>query len=404
MCSVRPCYNMDREHRSSRKRKILREKIACSNQRSVFPNEIFLYTCCTRIIVRASLIFPVSREHVALKKILVIRKHNHLGDMLCSLPLYAAVKQRWPDCSITLLAAPTSYPVPLREINSYLDEVVWYSKGSVLDVLRMQLRLRRARFDMVIVPSTIRLSRTSHITARLTGAALRVGVRSIDGAVNDGAKWLSTAVDVAWETDRVHQVHRNLDIAAAAGCPDAADPLPLLRINPSPDALAAARSLFAEIPENLRLVGVHPGAGKLANIWPVERFASVLSTLNSEAPISLLITAGTPDAAVSSKLAALLDGLGIPHRLLMDAPIDQLAAAVGQTALFLTNDTGTMHVAAFAGARVVSLFGPTPAWEWAPMQSGCTAIQSKDGNILSIGTDEVLGACRDALEAGDGGF
>ncbi len=329
------------------------------------------------------------------KRILIIRKHNHLGDMLCSLPLYAALKQRWPDCGITLLAAPTSWPVPLREINPYLDDIIWYNKGSWLSVVRMQLRLRRSHFDMAIVPSTIRLSRTSHITARFTGAPVRLGVKSIDGVLNPSAGWLTTSVEVAWEKQHVHQVWRNIEIAEAAGCPRPANPLALLRYPIDAEAMQEAQSLAATFPAGSRLVGVHPGAGKVTNIWPTERFADVLTSLHRDSPIGVLVSGGIVDAAAVSRLTTMLRANGIPH--LVENTLSVLAAAGAQFDLFLTNDTGVMHAAAFSGAPVVSLFGPTPSWEWAPLQQGCTAIQSSDGTMQGIETDKVLAVCQATL-------
>jgi ADP-heptose:LPS heptosyltransferase len=334
-----------------------------------------------------------------MKRILVIRKHNHLGDMLCSLPLYEALKRQWPYSRITLLAAPTSYPVPLIRINPFLDEVVYYDKASALHVLRLQLRLRRSRFDLALVPSTIRLSATSHITARLSGAPMRVGVRSIDGNLNAHAKWLTHAIDAWWEEGRVHQVHRNLEIAAAVGCSREFNPASALRIAIAELDHVHARSVLSGLPSDALHIGVHPGAGKERNIWPTERFIDVLRTLRKEQSIAVLVTAGTPDADVASRLVALLESERIPCTILRDADIPVLASAAAQTDVFLSNDTGTMHVAAFGGARVVSLFGPTPAWEWAPLHEHCAAIQSHDGSMVGISTDEVVAACRCVLSS-----
>lgn len=329
-----------------------------------------------------------------MKRILVIRKHNHLGDMLCSLPLYAAVKQRWPECAITLLAAPTSYQVPLRRINPFIDELLYFDKRSVFTVLRLLLHLRRRRYDLVLVPSTIRLSATSHITARLTAAPVRTGVRSIDGKKNEHAKWLTQAIDVRWESDRVHQVHRNLQIAAAVGCSTAIDPESALRIAITEPERGLARSAFDGLPSDALRIGVHPGAGKRENVWPAEQFTEVIRAMRTEGNVSVLVTAGTPDADVVSRFGAQLEAERIPFAILRDADIPVLASAAAQTDVFLSNDTGTMHVAAFGGARVVSLFGPTPAWEWAPLHAHCVAIQSRDGSMNGITTEEVTAACR----------
>ena len=53
--------------------------------------------------------------------ILVVRKHNQIGDMLCSLPLFKALKKKYPESSITLVASPTNYPIPFKKINPFIQ-------------------------------------------------------------------------------------------------------------------------------------------------------------------------------------------------------------------------------------------------------------------------------------------
>jgi len=93
-----------------------------------------------------------------MRSILVIRKHTHVGDMLCSLSMSVALREEWPHCRITLLAAPASYLVPLAEIHPYLGEIILNEKRSLTYILRLHLRLLRACFDPVVLSSTISLS------------------------------------------------------------------------------------------------------------------------------------------------------------------------------------------------------------------------------------------------------
>ena len=50
--------------------------------------------------------------------------------MLCSLTLYKALKKKYPDSRITLVAAKTNYEIPFFEINPYLDRVIVFDKSS----------------------------------------------------------------------------------------------------------------------------------------------------------------------------------------------------------------------------------------------------------------------------------
>jgi len=55
-------------------------------------------------------------EREEIKNILVVRQHNQIGDMLCSLPLYSALKKKYPNSAITLVAAKTNYRSEERRV------------------------------------------------------------------------------------------------------------------------------------------------------------------------------------------------------------------------------------------------------------------------------------------------
>lgn len=335
------------------------------------------------------------------RNILVCRRHNHIGDMLCSLPLYAALRKRWPDARLTLLATPTRYPVPLQALNPYLDEVIYYNKGSVRTVIGNHVALRRRRFDAAFVPSTVALSRTSHLAAFLSGAGLRVGVRSIDGVENPSRRYLNRSADVHWVRERVHQLDRNREIARAADCVLTDAEVAQLRIPADIRAEEEAEQWLRDVPGDGPLIGVHPGAGKEENVWPAAGFFSVLRRLHDDYGARLLITAGAIDHDEVSYLTALCTANAIPFRVLQDAPVPLLSAVMRRLRLYLCNDTGTMHIAAFSGCPTVSLFGPTNAWEWAPRGERHRCVVSEDGEIESITTETVHDACRALLDSGE---
>jgi len=332
-----------------------------------------------------------------MRNILVCRRHNHVGDMLCSLPLYAAIKARWPQSRVTLLANPTRYPVPLRALNPFLDDVMYYTKGSVRAVVGSNLDLRRRKFDAAFVPSTVALSRTSHLSAFLSGAGLRVGVRSMDGVENPSRRFLNCATDVFWLRDHVHQMQRNADIARAAGLEFDEENFSRLRIPVDTDAQQEAARWLQRFTGDGPVIGVHPGAGKAENVWPTTAFFQVLQRLHESDGAQILITAGAIDREEVSHLTALCTANAIPFHVLQDAPIPLLSAVLRRLPLYLCNDTGTMHVAAFSGCPTVSLFGPTHAWEWAPRGAQHRCLISEDGEIGSIDAGEVEAACRELL-------
>ena len=70
--------------------------------------------------------------------------------------------------------------------------------------------------------------------------------------------------------------------------------------------------------------------------------------------------------------------------------IKKLAAVLSRINLYITNDTGPMHIAGSTDTKMISLFGPTKSYEWAPSLENQFYIQSESGNINDITVSEVF--------------
>jgi heptosyltransferase-2 len=338
-------------------------------------------------------------------RVLVIRQHNQLGDMLCAVPLLRALRQAYPAGSISLLTSPVNHAIMLH--SRFLDDVIEYDKRRFLGrgyirplaALRFLRHLRSRRFDLVIVPSTVSTSVTSDILARITGAPFRIGAGSINRKVNPSSFLYNVRLDVDWPDDRqCHQTERNLQYAAPLGIKSnqlhSEIVLTLQEIN---DA-----NTFNINKLNLTVPTImyHPGAGKTPNRWPAERFAEVARELHRKTGYSILIICGPMDDGPVAKMAGLL---GLRHSVLREQPIRMVAAILSRARLLISNDTGIMHVGAAVGAPVLSLFGPTFPEQWAPKGPRNRYIKSEDGKIESIRVDQVLSEASEMLREGADG-
>ncbi len=335
------------------------------------------------------------------KRILVIRQHNQLGDMLCAVPLLRALREKYPNAHIVLMASPLNYEVMLN--NRYVDSVINYDKREFLGKGWKGLRklilfvknLRSLGFDLAIVPSTVSTSFTSDMLAYLSGAAKRIGASSLDGRGSPSAFWFNVPVELDWRTtpDR-HQTLRNLDIG---------QPLSLvaknleLEITLDSNEREKANSLFlSDLSQNKMHIAYHPGAGKIPNRWGAKNFAQVANTLSTEFGASTIITSGPMDDAPVSEM---LRSLKVSPIVVRNKTIREVAALLTKANLVITNDTGIMHVAAAVGAPVLSLFGPTDPRQWAPAGTRNRYIMGEGGDINAITVAEVLTRAREMLEA-----
>lgn len=319
--------------------------------------------------------------------------------MICSLPLYAALKKKFPNSKITLVAAKTNYPIPLTEINPYLDKIIVYDKSSLKTIINFYRKLRKEKYQIGIVTSTFAFSATSHIINFLSGAKLRVGVKSIDGKINKAAKYLTVKKDFFWDKEKKHQKERNLDVVRQIGCDLTKEELIQagLKINKEVHSFAEA-FLSKSFPDKSRIIiGFHPGAGKKDNTWSAENFIELIQQLFKKHKNYILLTAGLTDKEVINYISEKLKILNIPFEIAENLEIKKLAAVLSRINLYITNDTGPMHIAGSVGTKMISLFGPTKSYEWAPSMENQFYIQSESGKIEGVSLDEVLNLCNKIL-------
>jgi len=323
--------------------------------------------------------------------ILVVRKHNQIGDMLCSLPLFKALKKKYPESSITLVASPTNYPIPFKKINPFIDHVLFYDKSSIFTIFKFYKKLREKKYQLGIVPSTVKISTTSHIINILSGANFRVGVKSIDGMKNRTAILLNKSADFYWNKNKVHQKERNYQIAQLAGC-DFSDDQKDFKLKFAPEDLEFS-DLFINnnFPDDKKLIiGFHPGAGELMNIWNTENFINIIETLYKKHNNYILITCGEIDKVVIQIIKEGLNQKGIKFTIAENLPLLQLAAVLDRINLFISTDTGPMHIAAMTNVKQISLMLPTKVYEWAPKGENKYYLKSEPGDINTIKIEDVL--------------
>lgn len=319
-----------------------------------------------------------------------MRQHNQIGDMLCSLTLYLALKKKYPEALITLVAAKTNYEIPFFDINPYLDRVIIFDKSSLKTIIRFIKTLRDRKYQIGVVPSTIVLSRTSHIINLLSGAKYRIGVKSIDSNENNSHKYLNIKSDFFWKGK--HQSIRNLEVIEQINCHLTKEEIDSIRMNLSGADVSFAKDfLSSTIPDKKRkIIAIHPGAGKEINIWAAKNFIELVKKLNNNYSIYILITSGWTDDRIVKPICTSLQDEKIEYTILNNLPVKKLGAILSLVDLYITNDTGTMHIAGYSNAKMISLFGPTNPNEWASTGNNQKYIKSADSNINNITVNEVF--------------
>ena len=281
---------------------------------------------------------------------ILIRASNWLGDSVISVPAMRAIKSGRPDAHITI-AAPEKI-ASVWKLVPEVDEVLAIDAKKIFATVNA-IR-RQPRFDVAILfPNSLR-------------AALEVWLARIPrrvGFPGHSRRWLLNQI-VAEEPRRgpiQHQVYRYLRMAREIGGPEAPPEvrkfLPRIKTNGAPAKLALC-----------------PGAEYgPAKCWLPERFAEVALAIAEQRPVQWVLFGTAADrergAAIEATLGAhCLNRIG-------KTTLDQLAAELGECALLLTNDTGTMHLATLLGVPVVAVFGSTEPRLTGPLGSGHSILR-----------------------------
>ena len=282
----------------------------------------------------------------AARNILLIQS-AFLGDTVLTLPLARDLKAALPGARLTVLTLPSLASI-FRGAEG-VDEVLVDDKRGAHSgprgPWRMAELLRPRGFDLAVIPHR---SFRSALVAYLAGIPRRVGFSSSAG------RWLLTdRVPFTW---LMHDLERNLALLKplAPGLRLREDEGLYLSAPASAKAAMDKRLAAAGIPEDAAVVGVHPGSAWPTKRWLPERFAELCRRFEANGERVVLV-GGPADKELCARVAADSGALNWAGA----TSIDDLKALLPRMKLFVTNDSGPMHLATGSGVPTLALFGPT---------------------------------------------
>ncbi len=296
-------------------------------------------------------------KHFHMDRILV-RVPNWIGDVVMSLPALVCLAGHTPSGSITLLAKDRVVAV-LEALNMGF-RIRRYEDGGMSGLWRLKDELKEEGFSIAVL---FQNGFEAALLAWLAGIGTRVGyARHFRGAL------LTHPLRVTEETRRRHQVHYYLEILKALGMEVPA------RVECYP-ALSAKADTARVLPPQRPILGLSIGASYgPAKRWKIEGFKEVAERLAKNYGMYPAIFGGTEDTEPARRLS---DMLGVEHiNLAGKLTLKEFIASLKRVSLFLTNDSGPMHLASAVGTRVVGLFLSTEPALTAPLGTNATYIAS----------------------------
>ena len=291
-----------------------------------------------------------------------------LGDLLCSLPAFRALRHAFPQAEITLIGLP--WAAEFVEHTHYIDRLEVFPGYRGI----MEVPYRPEQTDAFLAAAhatpydlALQMHGDGHVSNGFVadlGARVSLGYRR---GADDRLR-----LSLPYDPDE-HEVLRWLRLVALLGIPAAETGIDfpttpaeqqeaavLLGVPPlTPPEWVGSRGGVAP------LVGLHPGAKEAIRRWPAERFAELGDELVERYGAHIVLTGGDGDREITAAVRRAMRHPALD--LAGQTSLGAFAAVLQRLQLLVTNDTGASHLAAATQTPTVVLFGPSRPEQWAPL-------------------------------------
>jgi heptosyltransferase-2 len=285
---------------------------------------------------------------VSYRKILV-RATNWVGDAVMSLPALRALQEKFPAAEISILAKPWVADLYGRE--PFCHRVIPYTAADLASKWRAAQALRAENFDCAI------LLQNAFEAAAVVFAA-RIPERI--GYARDGRSALLTRAVAVPKPGEIplHERFYYLELLHRAGILDTLPASEFIRLDGASAARLAGLDRFRALGLGENIVGVSPGAAYgTAKQWLPDRFAAAASRIALDLGGKIAIFGSLAerelcDFVESACTAPVKNFAG-------ETTLDEFIELAAACRIYLTNDSGAMHIASALGVPTVTVFGAT---------------------------------------------
>jgi heptosyltransferase-2 len=320
--------------------------------------------------LRRERLTPAALTALRPARIVVVRQHNQMGDMVCATPVLRAIAETWPGARVALVTSPANAGVVRH--NPHLERVLVFERP--LRRLPVFVReLRRWDADLAIVLSSVSFSLTSALIGLACGARHVIGADSRPFGWEFSEHCFSLQMP-AGPAVTTHAIEHGLEPLRSVGITttDASTV-----VVPSPEERARAAQVARELGLRAGYWVLHPGAGKRQNVWPAERFAALARRAAAEGR-QVLVLHGPADREALGvfDIGSDMPGMAAGIRVAPACDVGVVAALLEGADRVLCNDTGIMHVAGALRVPTLALFGPTDPALWKPPATEVVALRA----------------------------
>lgn len=296
---------------------------------------------------------------------ILITRMSAIGDSILTLPVACALRDHFPDAYIAWAIERKSASVVTN--HKALNNVILLDRGwfgSPLKIWQLRRQLRAERFDTVIDCQSVT---KSALLGWLSGAPLRIGCKGQYGA--ELSPWLNNRLVLPSHS---HLTDRSLDLLAPLGIT-----APKIRWDfPLVDQACADVDHWMKdgtLPKQFAII--NPGATWDSKLWEMDRFASVANYVQQTYNLpTVVVWGGGREKAWAEEIVA---GAPKAAQLAPNTTLPQLAALIHRGSLFVSSDTGPLHMAVAVGTPSIGLYGSTRPEDCGPYGQPHIGLQKR---------------------------
>lgn len=314
----------------------------------------------------------VDLSNEKIDKILLVRPNFRLGNSILALPSIDLFRDNYPSARIDFVGSPVSEALVANLPVDHHYQVARRFPKSSWDYPVLLRKLRRENYDLAIEVSCSQSALGAFVVG-LSGARVKVGRKG---------KW-DFWYDVKVPKPAERNKYRVLPAFVAAMGLETGDVMPQVILSNSEICAGRQALRTAGIDPGAPVLGIFVGARKRhGKRWPASHFARLIRNLRAHG-VQLAIFLGPEER----ELLAYFKGHSGPHTpVLFDPSLRKFAAMVAGCDLFLTCDSGPMHLACAVGVRTIAIFQHRNFHRWGPPAHKARIVH--DPNSISVETVE----------------
>lgn len=296
------------------------------------------------------------------KRILILG-YRHLGDTLFITPAIRAIKEEFKNSYLVVICGKFSSEI--LENNPYIDEIIALPNNSFLEKLKIRKQLKKYNFDTVFIFQHTFLN------------ALFIWSLRIKNRI--GLNWKGCGIFLTHKIkyeNSWHEVERYLNLVSLLTKKEYNNFSPQIFLKEENERYAKEFFIKNNLENTNLLVGINPGSSEKWKIkrWGIDKYAQLINKLVENYEAKILVFTGPFETYLIEELK---EKTKFNFLVVREENLLNLAAIIKRCSLFITNDTGPMHIAAGVGVPVIDIVGPSNPKKTGPYTKNCIIVKKE---------------------------